>query len=236
MRVDVMQERRKITRRLSDVRRKLAEEAMADRNRVSDAEDIATIGSLAHAIEARDPYTRGHSERVGSYAAWLAKALHFSRKKIELLTFASRLHDIGKVSIPDSILLKPGRLTPEERAQIQLHPVHSIEILRNLKFIRLALPFILHHHERYDGQGYPYGLKGKAIPLEARILAVADAFDAMLSDRPYRQGLKLDVIVREFKQNSGKQFDPEVTKIFLVIIEEITVSEPGFLAFKGKAA
>lgn len=206
-------DRRAVERRLSDVRRRILEETKG-----SVACDVATLGCLAHAIEARDPYTRGHSERVGIYSTWLARQTHMPQSRIELLRYAARLHDIGKVSLPDHILLKPGKLTIEERKQIELHPLNSVEILGHLRFIKKGLPGILHHHERYDGKGYPYGLKKDKIPLEARIMAIADSFDAMSSDRPYRRRLPIAEIIEQIRLNVGRQFDPRLAKIFLSMI------------------
>lgn len=179
---------------------------------------IATINAFAYAIEARDPNTRGHSERVATYAAWLGEYINLGSKRLKTMQYGCRLHDVGKIGVPDKILLKPGSLTMEERAQIELHPVYGAEILGDLKFINKGLLLILHHHERYDGKGYPYGLKKGAIPIEARIAAIADAFDAMTSNRLYRPALTIDHVIEEFKKNSGTQFDPELVKAFLKLL------------------
>jgi HD-GYP domain-containing protein (c-di-GMP phosphodiesterase class II) len=179
---------------------------------------VATINSLAYAIEARDPYTRGHSERVTTYAVRLAEYMSLGKKKTQLLRYCCRLHDVGKIGVSDNVLLKPGSLTLEERAQIELHPVYGAEILGDLKFIASGVPIILHHHERFDGKGYPYGLKKEKIPIEVRIIAIADAFDAMTSDRPYRKALTMPAVIEEIKKNAGTQFDPKLAKAFLKII------------------
>ena len=182
-----------------------------------------TINSLAYAIEARDSYTKGHSERVAVYAVWLGERLGLNSKRLRMLQNCCRLHDVGKIGIPDRILLKPGKLTLEERTHVEFHPVYGAEILGDLKFISVGLPFILHHHERFDGKGYPYGLKKDHIPFDARIISVADSFDAMTSDRPYRKALSTQQVLDEFRANSGKQFDPKIVK---VLIKLMSMSNP----------
>lgn len=215
-------------RRVSDYRKMFFREKNTLQNSY-----LATINSLAYAIEARDNYTRGHSERVATYAVWLAEKMALNRSKIRLIQHCCRLHDVGKIGIPDKILLKPGRLTLEERAQIELHPVYGIEILGDLKFINKGLPIILHHHERHDGKGYPYGLKKDSIPMEVKIITLADAFDAMTSDRPYRKAMPIADVVAEFKRCSGSQFDPYLVKVLLKLIE---ASNPRSVAIPMKAA
>lgn len=204
-----------MNRRVTDYRQKLQSQEKAN-------SIVATINSLAYAIEARDPYTRGHSERVTTYAVRLGEYVGLSKKKIQLLRYCCRMHDVGKIGVPDSVLLKPGRLTLEERAQIELHPVYGAEILGDLKFIREGIPIILHHHERFDGKGYPYGMKKEKIPVEVRIITIADAFDAMTSDRPYRKALPMAVVMEELRVHSGKQFDPQLLKAFVKIVEGAT--------------
>ncbi len=195
---------------------------------MADLEDanVATINCLAFAIEARDPLTRGHSERVATYAVRLAEALKLDKKRIQLLRHCCRLHDVGKIGVSDTILLKPGKLTLDERGQIEMHPVFGTEILSNLSFISKGLPIILHHHERYDGRGYPHGLKRDKIPLEVKIITIADAFDAMTSNRPYRSALSMPEVLRELKVNSGTQFDPKIMKVFLKIVENASIKYP----------
>ena len=178
-----------------------------------------TIHSLALALEARDIYTRGHTERVTRYALEIAHAFSLSPHELEILRYASQVHDIGKISIPDSILGKPGKLTPDERAIVELHPVKGEEVLEPLDFLKPALPVVRHHHERYDGTGYPDGLSKERIPLLARIIACADAFDAMTSERPYRRRkLTVQEALKEIKNNAGSQFDPRVSQVFIKII------------------
>jgi HD-GYP domain-containing protein (c-di-GMP phosphodiesterase class II) len=138
------------------------------------------------------------------------------KEELEILRYAGEVHDVGKISIPDFILNKPGRLTPAERAIIELHPVKGAEMLEPLEFLKSALPIVRHHHERYDGTGYPDGLERDKIPVMARILACADAFDAMTSDRPYRsRKLTVEEALAEIKINSGSQFDPHIANLFV---------------------
>lgn len=184
---------------------------------------FSTVRALILAIEARDPYTRGHTDRVTKYALETAKELNIPETELEVLRYACEVHDIGKISIPDSILNKPGRLTPAERAMVELHSVKGTEMLQPLEFLRPGLLIIRHHHEKYDGTGYPDGLKKDDIPLMARIVACADAFDAMTSDRPYRvRRLTVKEALDEIKNNSGSQFDPRVADLFVKIINAQT--------------
>ncbi len=179
-----------------------------------------TMHTLVLAIEARDPYTRGHTERVTKYAMEVARVLKMHETELETLRYAAEVHDIGKISIPDFILNKPGRLTPAERAMIELHPVKGAEILDPLDFLRPAIPIVRHHHERFDGTGYPDGLGRDRIPLMSRILACADSFDAMTSERPYRRRkLSIDEALTEIKNNSGSQFDPHIAQLFIKTIQ-----------------
>lgn len=179
-----------------------------------------TITTLVKTMEAKDSYTCGHSERVTNYAIEIAKKLKLSKSDIELLFYAGKLHDIGKIAIPDFILKKTTALTLIERAEIEAHPVKGVEMVFNLKFLSDCFPLILHHHERYDGGGYPDELKSNDIPFLARVLSIADAFDAMTSERPYRRGLAINEAVKEIKNNSPTQFDPQLANLFLSILGE----------------
>ncbi len=175
--------------------------------------------SLAQALEAKDFYTRGHSERVADIAVQLAAAMGFSEREQENFRRGGLLHDIGKIGIKESILLKPGKLTEEEMAHIRSHPARGYDICSPLKSLEPCLPIIRSHHERMDGQGYPDGLKDEAIPLPARITAVADAFDAMTTDRPYRRGMTKETAIKIFENeiDSG-QWDPAVVKTLIKLL------------------
>ncbi|GAI86200.1 unnamed protein product, partial [marine sediment metagenome] len=180
---------------------------------------INTIKSLVSAVEARDTYTRGHSEKVTKFAMDIAAGIGLPKDDKVMLAYCGRLHDIGKIAISDSILNKRGTLTVAEMAEIQLHPAKGVEILSNLKFLEKGMPAIKYHHERYDGKGYPEGLKGKDIPVLARIIGCADAFDAMTSDRAYRPKMNAKKALEELKVNRKKQFDPEVVTAFTSILK-----------------
>ncbi|MGC8927487.1 MAG: HD domain-containing phosphohydrolase [Myxococcota bacterium] len=177
-----------------------------------------TIRGLAQALEARDAYTRGHSERVTKYALLIADELGLNNDQKRLISYAGLLHDIGKIGIADNILNKKATLTPEDRKAIENHPLFGDQILGPIKFLKEAQNIVLHHHEKYDGSGYPSRLKGEEIPLLARIITVADSFDAMTSDRPYRKAFSLEEAIAELKRKSGSQFDPKVVEVFEKII------------------
>ncbi|MDD3718623.1 MAG: HD domain-containing protein [Actinomycetota bacterium] len=181
---------------------------------------FSTVRALAKAIEVKDPYTHGHSERVTEYALMIADAMRLEERERQKLKYAATLHDIGKIGIAGRVLNKAGGLTSEEYTHVKTHPVLGESIVEPVEFLQGPRPIILHHHERYDGTGYPQGLKGEAIPLCARILSVADAFEAMRSDRPYRRALNLPDAVEELRRNSGSQFDPRVVEVFLDIIDD----------------
>jgi putative nucleotidyltransferase with HDIG domain len=181
---------------------------------------LKTIVALASTIDARDHYTKCHSENVTKYSLAIAKEMKFSPYQMEVLRRAALLHDIGKIGIRDDILLKADRLTPEEFKQIRLHPAKGEEIVKAISFLKEVSTLIRHHHENYDGLGYPDGISGKKIELGAKILAVADTFDAMTSDRPYRKALPLDETVKELKQSKGTQLDPVILEYFLKVLEK----------------
>jgi len=174
-----------------------------------------TMRSLLLGVSSKDNYTMGHSERVANYALVIGKAIGMTGEDLKLLRIAALLHDIGKIETPDMILNKTGKLTEEEYRIIKEHPERSAAIVKKLPTISGIIEDIRHHHERYDGKGYPAGISKKEIPLGARIIAVADAFDAMRSDRPYRNGLNLGDAVRELREGAGSQFDPELVQVFL---------------------
>jgi len=175
---------------------------------------LTTVQTLAETIEKRDPYTGGHTRRVMDYSIAIAQELKLSDSQIEKIRLAAILHDIGKIKIRDNILLKNGKLTSAEFEEIKMHPIYAEEILNPIKHLRDIIPGVKYHHERFDGTGYPEGLEGGKIDIMARIIAVADAFDAMTSDRPYRKGLSNDVALEELRNNGGTQFDPEVVSAF----------------------
>lgn len=174
-----------------------------------------TLASLSEAIEARDPYLRGHSSRVTAYAEALARRIGWAGQKIEELKLGGSLHDIGKMSVAEHILRKPGPLTDMEATALRRHPAEGVRLIAGISRFRPALPYVLFHHERWDGAGYPTGRCGREIPVEARILAVADAFDAMISTRPYRPALPVDYALGEVERGAGTQFDPDLAILFL---------------------
>lgn len=173
------------------------------------------IAALANAIEAKDKYTEGHNERVSSYSVALAQAAGMSQDVQGILRMAGILHDIGKIGVPDSVLNKPGRLNREEFERIFLHPEEGEKILSPLRCLSGVRDVVLYHHERYDGTGYPKGLKGVQIPIFARIVAIADSYDAMTSTRPYRQALSSKEAMEELKNKAGQMWDPKLVKIFV---------------------
>ncbi len=176
------------------------------------------IYSFVNALDAKSPWTKGHSERVTNYVLSIAKEIELKEKDIETLRTAALLHDIGKIGTYDVILDKPGKLTDEEFTFIRLHPVKGEEILKPITQLKKILPIIRHHHERLDGKGYPDGLKGEEIPLCARILHVADSFDSMTADRPYRPAPGVEYAISELKKYSGVQFDHKVVEAFLKVL------------------
>jgi len=179
---------------------------------------LGTITALAAAVDAKDPYTFGHSSGVTDHAIAIAQGLGLTEREIETLRKASILHDIGKIGIDGSILNKPGPLDAEEREIMQQHPSIGANILGSLDFLEDVVPIVFYHHEHFDGRGYPAGMAGEDIPLGARIISVADAYNAMTSDRPYRSALGLAQATRELKAHAGTQFDPKVVDVFLPIL------------------
>jgi putative nucleotidyltransferase with HDIG domain len=182
---------------------------------------IQVVQALVSTIDAKDPYTRGHSTRVACIAARLARAMNLEEELCEQIYVAGLLHDIGKIGVPDAILLKAGPPTPQEFDILKQHPVVGYEVLKHLKQLAHVLTGVRYHHEAWNGGGYPEGLSAEDIPLSARIIAVADAFDAMTSDRPYRQGLAFETAIKVFHENKGPQWDPQVLNAFFQISREI---------------
>lgn len=182
--------------------------------------EIDTITVLILTEEAKDPYVRGHSKRVAKYSLAIAIAMGLSKEECDVVERAGILHDLGKVGIDDSILKKPGKLNDEEWRVMKSHPQRGLEILKPLKFLPSEKEIILHHHERYAGGGYPEGIKGSEISMGARIMAVADTFDAMNSARSYRKPLPKEAILAELKKVSGEQLDPSVVNVFLDLLQK----------------
>jgi len=174
-----------------------------------------SVNALAGAIEAKDPYTRGHSDRVRKMSLNIGRRLDFSQERLENLEYGALLHDIGKIGIKDEILQKEGLLNSQEYQHIQEHPLIGAKILEGIDFFKEKIPMIRNHHEHFDGSGYPDGLVGEAIPIEARIIAVSDAYDAMTSMRPHRRVLPLQEVLLQFEMGKATQFDPDILEIFL---------------------
>ncbi len=176
---------------------------------------LDSVKVLAEAIDAKDPYTRGHSDRVKRMSLAIARHMGFSEERLETLEYGALLHDIGKIGIKDDILQKQGPLSDREYEIIREHPLIGVKIVEGVEFFRDKIPIIRHHHEFYDGSGYPDGLMGETIPLEARIISLPDAFDAMTSTRPHRGVMPLQDALLELEKCKNKQFDPKVLEIFL---------------------
>lgn len=176
---------------------------------------MSLLASFSAALEARDPYLRGHSTRVTAFAEALARLLGWRRSQLETLRLGGSLHDVGKIAVDAGILRKPGPLSLEELAHIRTHPVVGARLIEGVADLLPALPYVLHHHERWDGTGYPERRAAEEIPVEARILGVADAFDAMTSHRPYRLALPVDRALAEVERCAGTQFDPELARAFV---------------------
>jgi response regulator RpfG family c-di-GMP phosphodiesterase len=182
--------------------------------------------ALIEAVEAKDPYTRGHSERVHYIAMQIGHAMNLGVRDTEDLFWGSLLHDVGKIGIPDAVLCKPGRLTRDEFTFIMVHPERSYEILRHIDRLKGAVPGARHHQEKFDGTGYPHGLRGADIPLNARIIAVADTYDSITSSRAYRAGRSHEVAMSEIARVAGAQLDPAIVRVF----EEMCALEPEWIA------
>ncbi|MDQ2910461.1 MAG: HD-GYP domain-containing protein [Actinomycetota bacterium] len=188
------------------------------------------LSMLSRAIEARDPYTRGHSTRVTALAEAVACRLGWGEDRLASLRVGGPLHDIGKLAVSDEVLCKEGGLDDHELAQIREHPKIGAKLLLRVAALREAIPYVLYHHERWDGTGYPSGKAGEEIPVEARVLAIADAFDAMTSDRPYRRALTRGEALAEVERCAGTQFDPEIARVFLEVFGETADELPAAAA------
>jgi putative nucleotidyltransferase with HDIG domain len=209
---------------LVSARTELLQRAMAELERaMSELErsyDI-TLEALGDALDLKDAETEGHSKRVTAFTIAIARAMDLPHDRVRVIARGAFLHDVGKMAIPDAILRKPGRLTPQEQMQMREHALKGYQMLRKIPFLHEAANIVYSHQERYDGSGYPRGLKGDQIPLGARIFAVADTFDAITSDRPYRAAQSISAARREIQKYAGRQFDPEVVETFLSISEEL---------------
>lgn len=192
---------------------------------------LSTIRALAEAVDARDAYTKGHSDKVSAYAVAIAKRMGLDKEMVLAVRYAGYLHDIGKIGTPDAVLLKEGLLDLEEMSTMKLHPGTGHKILEHARIPEEIKKMIRHHHERYNGSGYPDGLAGEDIPIGSRILCVADAYEAMTSDRPYRSALSREEALAELKRHCGDQFDPQIVEVFLEIREEVDrgMQENGFV-------
>lgn len=231
----VMSANRKMMQSLQESNMSLQKQNSLLANRIEDStknltrlyEDLRTtymrtIKALAQAIDARDHYTHSHSQRVAEFAVALAEELHLPAKDIELIREACELHDVGKIGIQDSILIKPSSLTPEEWEEMKKHPARGAQILEPLTFLSGVIDLIRQHHEHFDGSGYPEGLQGEEILFGSRIIHIADAYEAMRSPRSYRKvPLTKQAAIDEIKKNNGTQFDPKIVKAFLKIVDTI---------------
>ena len=185
--------------------------------RRNEGEPMGEASTLTERLERHDPDSAGHAERVTALALRIAEALRAGAVRVDAIREGGPVHDIGKLAVAPSILRKPGALAPEELEEIRTHPIRGARMLERVEAVQCGIGCVLHHHERWDGRGYPHGLAGEEIPIEARILAVADAYDAMTSDRPYRPALEHEAAVAEVERCSGTQFDPQVARAFLAL-------------------
>ena len=206
----------KSVRQMNEIKR--INEELANTNEKLERAYLDTVQTLRYTVEAKDPYTRGHSDRVSAFSVLLGKELGVSSEDLKTLEIGGLFHDIGKIGIPDSILLKEAKLTDDEYSQIKNHPSIGAHILCNAIVFQNILPIVKHHHERYDGNGYPSKLVGEQLPYLARIAAVADSFDAMTSKRTYRNAMLIEDVKQEIKRCSGTQFDPNIAEAFLNIL------------------
>ena len=194
-------------------------EELAESNQKLEQAYLEMIQTLRYTVEAKDPYTRGHSDRVSEFSVLIGEKLGLSEEQIKILRIGGLFHDIGKIGIPDSILLKTDKLSDDEYSEIKNHPSIGAHILGAASIFKDIIPIVKHHHERFDGRGYPSGLKGDEIPFLARIAAVADTFDAMTSKRSYRNALDLQFVKEEIQRCKGTQFDPQIADVFLDILD-----------------
>ena len=180
---------------------------------------LESIETLRYTVEAKDTYTRGHSDRVSEYSVLIGQKLKLNDNDLKTLQIGGLFHDIGKIGVPDNILQKAGQLTDDEYSEIKNHPSIGVHILSNATIFKEIIPIVKHHHEKFDGHGYPSQLKGEDIPYLARIASIADSFDAMTSKRSYRDSLPIETVISEFEKGRGTQFDPDLTDVFLDILK-----------------
>jgi HD-GYP domain-containing protein (c-di-GMP phosphodiesterase class II) len=211
-----------LERQLDDYRANLEEKVKAQTD-IINSMYVRSIDAMIKALEAKDFYTRGHSQRVTLYSLAIGEELGMTRQELEDLHRASVLHDLGKIGVREAVLNKPGKLTEEEFADIVRHPETAVRILEPIPFFRPLLPAILHHHERFDGKGYPARLTGRTIPVASRIMTIADTFDAMTSTRAYRNALPVVDAIAEIRRCSGTQFDPDIVPAFLACQSKIVI-------------
>jgi len=211
-----------LERQLDDYRTNL-EKKVKEQTDIINSMYVRSIDAMIKALEAKDFYTRGHSQRVTLYSVAIGEELGMTRQELEDLHRASVLHDLGKIGVREAVLNKPGKLTEEEFAEIVRHPETAVRILEPIPFFRPLLTAILHHHERFDGKGYPARLAGEAIPLASRIMTIADTFDAMTSTRAYRKALPVADAIAEIRRCSGTQFDPDIVPAFLACQSKIVI-------------
>lgn len=194
-------------------------EELQNKNEELEKAYLDSIQTLRYTVEAKDSYTRGHSDRVADFSVLIGKYLGLSEDDLRILRIGGLFHDIGKIGVPDSILLKEAKLTDEEYSEIKNHPSIGKQILSNAAIFADMIPIVYHHHEKFNGTGYPTGIAGEDIPLFARIAAVADTFDAMTTKRSYRNALPLEIVRAEIEKCSGTQFDPKIANVFLDILD-----------------
>jgi putative nucleotidyltransferase with HDIG domain len=187
-------------------------------------DQISIIKALAATVDAKDHYTLGHSQKVSQYSVIVAEELGLPEREIEIIKYAALLHDIGKIALPDDVIKKPSRLSEHEFEIVQKHPIIGAKIIKEIEALAGMVPIVLHHHERYDGKGYPDGLKGEDIPVGARIVHVTDAYDTMVSARAYRDMLPPELAISELRKNAGAQFDPKIVDIFITSLRKRAVS------------
>ena len=187
---------------------------------------MTTVDTLTAAVEAHDPYLQGHAARVTVYAEGLARRLGWSAAQLDALRLGCALHDVGKLVIPEPVLRRRGALSPEDVAELRRHPVEGVRLIAGSEQFRKALPYVLFHHERWDGEGYPTGRRGEQIPIEGRVLALADAFDAMISSRSHRPAMPIEYALGEIERCAGTQFDPDLARLFLATWTSAVVEQP----------